>query len=815
MILETILKVILTLYLNWYTMSLSFRSEAGLTTGGSGTCLLILPPAPIIEERRIHSSAAIMEEDTLPAPLKTLASGVPHSSSKPGSSRSSPAASPATSPTKEKITDAAALVKQLATYKEELTSQKPEEESGAADSSNTLDINLTVDSLYDDSSSDTPRSRIDLEESLLLGPSQLGGNRDERSALRKCPCGLSDRTSSYITCANCEQDWHNKCCNLKGVTPASIKKLDEWECPRCYVCPLVDTNINVVDVSPDESGQGYLKSILEGISRLEASSKETKDSAHALHQLHSKLATTPSLEPQLVELKDLTRELVSNIPKNSEWQEEEKVIGHRIESLEMEIGKLAASIGKLDSHQSEQPQEKAGEERMDKLEQEMKKLTAGIEAFTSQQHAAHLPPAMMPGQKLPNTTTPVIKSSQPPCKAYKLYKESTVPQELKEELLSFLTSNKSDFAAANTEENSRKVLYFGKYKYKYKGADHEPKEMPDAVTKLLSLVQENLPEGCPKDLNSCLIHHYADGDSVIPLHRDDEPVIDPESPIITVSLGATRTLAFHSNGNVEKTDVQLEDRSILVCSRRSQDFWAHELLRDSDSKDERFSFTFRTIGPQFLNSTIILGDSNTRYVKFGSDFGTLGPNVPGKRVHVGHLEALPGAAEIGPYRNIIIHTGINSLSSKKYPRSNQFLARHLEAKCREYMAVYPKCKIHISMVLPTRLPMLNYRVREFNSFILDMTYGVRNLAVIDNSMFGDKLDDSHGRFDMEKKQPMRTDIVHLGKLGIRLLASGFKTAVRGKVGSSESQKRFKGGGGNYAVAASRASSQGDGYQGKA
>ena len=111
--------------------------------------------------------------------------------------------------------------------------------------------------------------------------------------------------------------------------------------------------------------------------------------------------------------------------------------------------------------------------------------------------------------------------------------------------------------------------------------------------------------------------------------------------------------------------------------------------------------------------------------------------------------------------------------------------------------------------------MLNYRVREFNSFILDMTYGVRNLAVIDNSMFGDKLDDSHGRFDMEKKQPMRTDIVHLGKLGIRLLASGFKTAVRGKVGSSESQKRFKGGGGNYAVAASRASSQGDGYQGKA
>ena len=109
--------------------------------------------------------------------------------------------------------------------------------------------------------------------------------------------------------------------------------------------------------------------------------------------------------------------------------------------------------------------------------------------------------------------------------------------------------------------------------------------------------------------------------------------------------------------------------------------------------------------------------------------------------------------------------------------------------------------------------MLNFRVREFNNFLLDMTYGVRNLSLIDNSIFGDKLDDSHGRYDSEKKQAMRTDVVHLGKIGIRLLASGFKTAVRGRSGPSESQKRFRGGGGNFAVAAGRASSPRDGYQG--
>ena len=704
--------------------------------------------------------------------------------------------------------------------------QKPRTE----DTDNSSELDITEDSLYS-----SPAEKNDV-------------TTKETTPLTKCPCGLSDKTAVYLTCVSCQQEWHSNCCNLKGITQGAVKKLDDWECPRCYNCPHLP-----IDVQNDTrwTDASAYQSFMAAMSRIESCNNELKEHAssvewfnqhirhllmdkskfeannQALFDIQSKLAAdgpvNSDLKSQMTELKELTRELASNTPTvDVESEAERKASGQRIESLEMEIGKLTASVDSLVAKQSEKPEEEAGNQRIVNLEQQLQKLTAGIETLTSQQTAAPQQTATaVHGQVYPNTVSPkATKSTEPPCNAYKLYKESAVPVELKEELISFLASNKSDFAAASTEENSRQVMYFGKHRYKYKGADHESKEMPETIGKLLSLVQENLPEGCPRDLNSCLIHHYANGKSSIPLHRDDEPVIDPESPIVTVSLGAARTLTFHSNGNVKKEDRNLEDRSMLVCSRRSQDFWAHKLLSDEELVEERYSFTFRNIGPQFLNSTVILGDSNTRYVKFGSDFGTLGPNIPGKRIKVGHLEELPDAASIGPYRNIIIHTGINSISSKKYPRSNHYLVHHLEVKCKEYIAAYPKSRVHISMVLPTRIPMLNYRVREFNNFLLDMTHGVRNLSLIDNSMFGDTLDDSHGRYDSEKKQPMRTDVVHLGKTGIRLLASGFKTAVRGRtgpsgrtVGPSESQKRFRGGGGNFAAAANRTSSPRDGYQG--
>ncbi|KAL5263855.1 hypothetical protein ACHWQZ_G005061 [Mnemiopsis leidyi] len=202
-------------------------------------------------------------------------------------------------------------------------------------------------------------------------------------------------------------------------------------------------------------------------------------------------------------------------------------------------------------------------------------------------------------------------------------------------------------------------------------------------------------------------------------------------------------MTFCNNDDTKSESLDLEDCSLLVTSRFAQDFWRHGILPQNEISGERISLTFREISPHFMNSTILLGDSNTAKVAFGTGSGTLGAWVPGKRVKVGHIEALPDAVDIGPYRNIVIHTGINSINSRFQPRSDAYLIHVLEKKCKDYMTVYPRAKIHISMLLPTRLRRLNHHVECFNRAILDMSYQYKNIRIIDNSMFGSFLSDEH------------------------------------------------------------------------
>jgi hypothetical protein len=101
-------------------------------------------------------------------------------------------------------------------------------------------------------------------------------------------------------------------------------------------------------------------------------------------------------------------------------------------------------------------------------------------------------------------------------------------------------------------------------------------------------------------------------------------------------------------------------------------------------------------------------------MNFGIGVGTLGAWVLGKREKVGHIKAMPDVTEIGPYRNIVIHTGVNSISNHKFRKSNTYRLHFLEAKCNSIVNTYPKAKVHISMLLPTRSSALNHQIKEFN-----------------------------------------------------------------------------------------------------
>jgi len=304
-------------------------------------------------------------------------------------------------------------------------------------------------------------------------------------------------------------------------------------------------------------------------------------------------------------------------------------------------------------------------------------------------------------------------------------------------------------------------------------------------------------------LNSCLVTRYKDGSKHIPPHRDNELVIDPESLIVTVSLGAEREISFADNHGTNTKELLLESGSILVTSRYAQDFWLHGIKPD-DSEGVRYSFTFRHIAPHYINSTIIIGDSNTALINFGEGKGTLGAWMPGKRIKAGHIEAIPDATDIGPYRNIVLHTGINSINTTSHRRPDRYLIKTLEAKCKEITEVYPRSKLFVSLLLPTKSPNLNYRVRSFNNLILDLTYSYKNIFIIDHNAFGDQLSDDYGRWDKTNECANTRDALHLGKKGLRLFAAKIKSSVLRK---SQSKSRSSGGGGQYRNTASHVEHQ--------
>lgn len=114
------------------------------------------------------------------------------------------------------------------------------------------------------------------------------------------------------------------------------------------------------------------------------------------------------------------------------------------------------------------------------------------------------------------------------------------------------------------------------------------------------------------------------------------------------------------------------------------------------------------------------------------------------------------------------------------------------------------------MLLPSRSRDLNYHINEFNCGILDFTRQMKNVSVIDNSVFGNVLSNEHGRWDVSQGRPYTADILHLGRRGIRALAMNFKTSIMSR-NRSQSRSRFNASNGSYRDALTRSNHR-DGYQ---
>ena len=98
--------------------------------------------------------------------------------------------------------------------------------------------------------------------------------------------------------------------------------------------------------------------------------------------------------------------------------------------------------------------------------------------------------------------------------------------------------------------------------------------------------------------NSLLLNRYRDGADRMGWHADDEPELDDQAPIVSLSLGVARDLRFRPRrGQQEPFALKLADGDLLVMDPPTQHHWQHALPPRARVVAERINLTFRVIQP--------------------------------------------------------------------------------------------------------------------------------------------------------------------------------------------------------------------------
>ena len=414
----------------------------------------------------------------------------------------------------------------------------------------------------------------------------------------------------------------------------------------------------------------------------------------------------------------------------------------------------------------------------------------------------------------PATHASQTHASPPPADAPPCHHQEPVADFSDDFIDEEIAKSTSDFldSLSFKEENGHSVLAFGApYKYTGSRSSNEVHSVPNELQPLLDRVNGlqrdifyNQYPDCkkynkpPPPINSLLINKYEGTESFLPKHSDDEETIHPESCIFTLSLGAQCMIEFTPQvTDVDNpiSSVTCTHRSLYRMSRKSQDFFKHEIKAGQTQEGTRYSLTFRSVCRWNNNSTCIVGDSNTGNLNFGTDKRkTFGELMPGHRFWAPTVEKIEPSVCCS-YSNVIIMCGINNIRDPKINNSHELEKIYdvYQSKIAEIRKLNPKCKIFVCPILPTKNYDLNKGALYFNKLIFeDLTK--RDLDV--ECIWGfDSFLDSDGsgllasnlskRFDRHN-QP---DMLHLNLSGTRCLAGLIKQSVFSRFNGGHNRRR--------------------------
>lgn len=139
----------------------------------------------------------------------------------------------------------------------------------------------------------------------------------------------------------------------------------------------------------------------------------------------------------------------------------------------------------------------------------------------------------------------------------------------------------------------RKVAWVGDLgcSYTYSGVKKEPQPwIPE-----LARIKSALEDIAHWKFNSCLLNLYHDGSEGMGWHSDDEPELDQNAPIASLSLGGERKFSFKHKTDKTNASLLLENGSVLLMHAPTQEFWNHSLVKTVRPVAPRINLTFRAI----------------------------------------------------------------------------------------------------------------------------------------------------------------------------------------------------------------------------
>jgi alkylated DNA repair dioxygenase AlkB len=135
----------------------------------------------------------------------------------------------------------------------------------------------------------------------------------------------------------------------------------------------------------------------------------------------------------------------------------------------------------------------------------------------------------------------------------------------------------------------REEVWMGPYPYRFSGRVLTPSPW---IPEIMSLA-DRIEKKYGGNYNSVLLNRYASGRDGVAWHADDEPEMDPEHPIASVSLGAARNFKLRCNGQQDAKTVLLIHGSLLIMPAGFQQEYKHSIPKTKLPCKERINLTFR------------------------------------------------------------------------------------------------------------------------------------------------------------------------------------------------------------------------------